>query len=130
MPSGPDKDFFEGLYQSMRGRAAGMAERFKPGYGSKELDGDDLETLWNRRAMSIEQEWALHRELNQDGTPAYTREQIGLQVFPDREKLAKSGGRVEPREFISWTNAMARRMEKKRAERAQVSAAPLIEEGY
>lgn len=118
MPSGPDDAFLEGMYQTMRKRAESMAPHFRPGYGAKELDGDELETVWNRRALTLEQEWELHRAVAEDGvTPRYTREQIGLLVFPDREKLAKSGGRVEPKEWISWVNSTAKRMAARRAAR-------------
>lgn len=120
MPTGPDRDFLEGMYQQMRGRASEMAPRFKPGYGATELDGDELEAVWDKRAMSLEQEWELHRAVNEDGTPKLTREQIGLMVFPERERLAKSGGRVEPREMIAWVNQTARRMEQRRAQRAML----------
>jgi len=118
-------EFLEGLYQTIRKQASGMAPKFSPGYDSAELDGDELETVWNRRAMPIEQEWALHRAVKEDGTPLYSRRQIGLMVFPDREKLAKSGGRVEPHEWISWTNQTARRMAQRRAERAALMPEPL-----
>lgn len=121
--TGPSPEFLKGLYEALRGRAAGLAPHFQPGYDSAELDGADVETLWHRRSMPLEAEWALHRARNPDGTPTYTREQIGLMVFKDREKLAKSGGRVEPKEWIAWTNSTARRMEKKRAAR-ETSEAP------
>lgn len=125
MPTGPDQAFLDGLYQTIRKRAAGMAPHFQPGYDATELDGDDLEAVWNERAMPLEAEWELHRALGPDGvTPLYTREQIGLMVFPKRERLAKSGGRVEPKEWISWANSTAKRMEKRRAERAMMSPTP------
>lgn len=119
-------EFLEGLYQTIRKRAAGMAPNFSPGYDSKELDGDDLETVWNRRAMPLEDEWELHRAVQEDGvTPLYTKEQIGLLVFPDREKLAKSGGRVEPSEWIRWVNFQAKRMAAKREAQAAMQPAPM-----
>lgn len=121
----PSPEFLEGLYQRMRARAAGMAPRFQPGTDSTELDGDDLETLWNKRAMPVEQEWELHRAVKEDSTPLYSREQIGLMVFPEREKLAKSGGRVEPKEFIRWANRTAQRMRARRDARAAMSPMPV-----
>lgn len=129
----PGPAFLEGMYQAIRSRAAGMAPRFQPGYDATELDGDDLEVVWNERAMPLEQEWELHRAMKPDGTPLYTREQIGLMVFHKREKLAKSGGRVEPKEWISWTNQTAKRMAAKREARAAAQAAlapPTMEGGY
>lgn len=124
MPQGPDDAFLEGLYQTIRKRAAGMAVHLQPGYGAKELDGDELETVWNRRAMPLEAEWELHRAKKEDGTPLYTRRQIGLMVFPDREKLAKSGGRVEPKEVTKWVNSVARRMAAKREQQAAMRPIP------
>ena len=126
-PKMPSDDFLAGLYETMRGRAAGLAPHFQPGYGATELDGDDLETVWNRRAMPIEKEWELWRQGRTPETahlPMLSPEHIGLLVFPDREKLAKSGGRVEPHEFISWTNAMAKRMAAKRDAQAAMNLAP------
>ena len=122
-------EFLEGMYQAMRKRAESMAPHFKPGYDAKELDGDDLDTVWNRRAMSLEQEWELHRAVNEDGSPKFTRRQIGLMVFPDREKLAKSGGRVEPAEVISWVNSTAKRMAARREVRVAEQSTMMPMEG-
>lgn len=126
MPSGPDKTFLEGLYQAMRARAATMAPHFQPGYGAQELDGDDLETLWNHRSLTLEQEWELWRARNPDGTPMYTPELIGSMVFKDREGLIRSGGRVEPKEWIGWANSTAKRMQARReAKQVALEAAPM-----
>ena len=117
MPSEPTPKFIEGLYEAMRKRAADLAPHFSPGYGTAELDSEDLETLWDRRAMPLEKEWELHRAMKTDGTPLYTPAQIGQLVFPERAKLAASGGRVEPKEQIKWVNRTAQRMAEKRAQR-------------
>jgi hypothetical protein len=123
MPSGPDEGFLEGLYQAMRSRAQGMAPMFQPGADSTELTPDDKFTLWERRAIPLEQEWELWRAKNPDGTPMYTREQIGLMVFRDREKLSKSGGHLEPKEWIAEANHLAREASKRRAA-AQMAMTP------
>lgn len=112
-----DAKFLEGLYQAMRRRAADLAPHFKPGYDAKELTEDELETVWNRRFLTLEEEWALWRERNPDGTPKHTPEMIGRMVFQQREPLAKAGGRIEPKEQIGWVNQTAQRMARKRAER-------------
>lgn len=116
-------DFLEGLYQAMRKRAEGLANHFKPGYDTKELTPDDVETIWNRRHLTIEQEWELWRAVNPDGTPMYTPEMIGSMVFKDREGLIRSGGRVEPKEWTRFANQTAKRMAERRAQRqAQLDA--------
>ena len=128
MPDTPTPKFIEGLYDAIRKRAADLAPKFGPGYGTKALTPDDLEAVWNRRSMPLEQEWNLWRQGRTPETahlPTLTPAQIGLMVFPEREKLAKSGGRVEPSEFISWTNQTAKRMAEKRA--ARQAAAPPME---
>src|SRR5688572_9510132 len=90
--------FVKGLYEAMKKRAADIAPQFAPGYGTKELTPDDAYEIWHRRAMPLEKEWALWGETLPDGSPKYTPEQIGLLVFPDREKYVKSGGRIEPKD--------------------------------
>jgi hypothetical protein len=123
---GPNRDFLKGAYEAMRTRAQGIADQMKPGVGATELDSDDFETVWNRRAMSLEEEWELWRQRQPDGvTPLYSPEQIGTMVFKDREKLIKSGGRVEPKEWISFANTAAKRMRAKREAREAMSPVPL-----
>lgn len=119
--------FLEGLYRAMRRRAETLAAHFQPGYDAKELDGDDFEALWNRRHLTIEQEWELWRARNTDGTPMHTPEMIGSMVFRDREKLIKSGGRVEPKEWISFANTTAKRMAAKRAQQQSALALTPVE---
>jgi hypothetical protein len=117
--------FIEGLYEAMRKRAADLAPNFAPGYGTKEMTPEDVDLVWNRRVMPVEQEWELWRQTKPDGTPMYTPNQIGLLVFPDREKFAKSGGRVEPAEWIPFVNQTAKRMAAKREAQAALSPDPM-----
>lgn len=125
MKTGLRDEFFEGLYQQQRARAAAMAEASDVDSSVKKLTPEEFSTIWNRRAMPLEKEWELFRQRNEDGTPTYTREQIGLMVFPDREKLAKSGGKFEPREFIKNANAIARRESAKREQQQQTIVSPM-----
>jgi hypothetical protein len=111
----PNSDFLEGLWQQARARVGDMAGQFTPDpETTKTLDSGDVETLWNLRAMPLEKEWELHRATKPDGSPMFTPEQIGLMVFPHRERLMKSGGRVEPKEQVRWANQMAKRQQAKR----------------
>lgn len=112
--TGYGKPFFRGLFEQMKGHAMGMAGAADADELEK-LTPDEKLMLWNRRAMPIEKEWELHREVNPDGTPRYTPEDIGLMVFPDRERLAKSGGRIEPKEFAREANRLAKRAAERRA---------------
>lgn len=113
MPVQPDDAFMEGLYQTFMSKAKGMAP-FINSDGAKKLTPDEISLLWNKRAMPIEKEWELHRAVNPDGSPMYSREQIGLMVYPERERLAKSGGNIEPKAFIGQANRIAQREAAKR----------------
>lgn len=115
MPIQPNEAFFAKGYELLKDRARRMAGQVASDEGAKKLSEDEISTLWNERAMPLEQEWELHRARQADGTPTYTPEQIGLLVFPKREQLAKSGGRLEPNEVTAWAN---RRAEKEAAKRA------------
>lgn len=106
--------FMEGLYQQMKQRAKSMAPMLSTDEDARKLNADDVSMLWNRRSMPVEKEWELFRARNPDGTPMFTREQIGLMVFPDREGLAKRGGRIEPKDQISFVNQTAQREAMKR----------------
>jgi len=130
MAGKPTPEFIEGLYEAMKARAASLAPHFTPGYGSKAMNADDEDVVWNRRKIPVEQEWELWRQKKPDGTPMFTPSQIGLMVFPDREKFAKSGGRVEPKDWITFANRTAQRMAAKREaqqQSAEMSAPPMTE---
>lgn len=96
------EQFAAGLWDSMRGHVAALAPHFSPGYGNSELTPEQELAIWNDRQLSIEQEW----ELWDQGLSA---EEIGMRVFPYREQLVKSGGRVEPEQWIAKANALAKR---------------------
>lgn len=124
MPVQPTNEFLEGLYQKLKGRAAGMADLVGPGVDTEKLSDDEISALWNLRAVPIEKEWEMWRQGRTPETahlPTMTREEIGLAVYPNREKLAKSGGRSEPKDFIPWMN---KRAEKEAAKRAAQQPAP------
>lgn len=113
-----DESFLRGAFETLMKRAEGMAPHFAAS-GGKKLSDEEIETAWNTRALSVEQEWELWRQGNTPETahlPKLTPEEIGLKVFPHREKLAKSGGRIEPKQFIGWANSYAERQFKKQTE--------------
>lgn len=103
----PSQQFLDGLWEATKGRAASMAPVFGEGAGGTTLSQAKIDVLWNERHLSPEQE----AELWQQGL---TPEEIGLQVFKNRERLMKSGGRIEPAQWISWCNRQARRMHDQR----------------
>lgn len=111
--------FMRGLWDATKAKAAGMAAYAAPGMGGRELSDEEIAQAWNTRALSVEQEWDLWRQRKPDGSPQYTPEEIGMQVFPHREKLAKSGGRVEPKDWIGWANRRAEHEQKKLDSRQQ-----------
>lgn len=113
-PQSPDERRVKGLYQAALENAKGLATHFQPGYGTKELTPADTDMLWNERALSVEQEHDLWRAVKPDGTPQFTPEEIGLQVFPKRLGLMQGGGRIEPKAQHAWVNTQARRVEKQR----------------
>jgi hypothetical protein len=100
-----------GLWDQMKARAKGMSIVYGPGYDNKPLSREEEKTLFRQRALSVEQEHELWRATNQDGSPMYTPERIGQLVFDQREKLAKSGGRIEPKQWIKYLNDLAAEVE-------------------
>lgn len=104
-----NEPFMRGAMEAAIEKAKGLAPYFGPGYGAKKVQPDEINTAWNTREMSVEQEWDLWRQRKPDGSPMYTPEEIGLKVFPHRERLAKSGGRIQPRDWIAWANQQAER---------------------
>lgn len=120
MKTGLNEQFFEGLYQQMRKTAAGMAGAADADDDLKKLTLDEKLRLWDQRDMPVEKEWELHRAVNEDGSPMYSPRQIGLMVFKNRERIAKSGGNIEPKEFIKEAN----RLEKLAAARRSSLAPP------
>jgi len=126
MPIQPDGPFIKGLYEKLRQRARMMAPQVDTNGQTKDLTPDEISLLWNRRHIPIEQEWELWRQGRTPETadqPQLTREEIGLMVFKDREKLAKMGGRIEPKEFVLWANKQAEKEAAKRAAAAEVAPA-------
>lgn len=104
----------EGLWNRMKDMAGGMAGVYGQGYNTKPLNEHEELMLWNKRALSLDQEWALWRQgrtPETQGQPILTPEEIGLKVFPEREKLAKSGGRVEPKDWHAYIKKMADKSE-------------------
>jgi hypothetical protein len=118
--SNPDDEYMEGLWQRIKAEVGQMAPMLAPDTDARKLNGDDVSMLFNKRHMSLEEEWNLWRAKNPDGTPMFTREMIGLMVFKDREGLAKRGGRLEPKDQIQWVNQQAKR----EAARRQAQAPP------
>lgn len=112
----PGGERAEGLYREALERARGQAPHFQPGYGTKELTPDEIDLLWDQRALSVEQEHELWRAVNEDGTPRYSPEEIGAQVFDQRLRLASGGGRIEPKDQHAWVNKQAKRAEQRRAQ--------------
>jgi len=100
----PQEDFSAGLWDAMKGSVAGVSDHFAPGFGSKELTPAEELSIWNERQLSLEQEWELWRA-------GFTPQEIGLKVFGNRQRLAKSGGRVEPADEIAYANRLALRAE-------------------
>lgn len=124
----PNEEFLEGLYQHLKQRVQGMATQLSPDTEvTKKLNQDEISTLWNTRGMPLDAEWEMWRQLQPDGTPRFTPEQIGLAVFPHREGLAKRGGRIEPREQARWVNSRAQWETAKRE--AEAAGLPPLAQG-
>jgi hypothetical protein len=115
--------FLRGLFETTVEKARGMSAYMAPGLGGKKLSDEDVSLAWNTRALTVEQEWDLWRigrTPETAGQRILTPEEIGMQVFPHRERIAKSGGRVQPKEWFSWVNQRAER-ERKKKEQQQPS---------
>src|SRR5215475_7294483 len=105
----PQEEFSRGLWEAMKGSTAAVADHFAPGFGGKELSPQEELAIWNERHLTLEQEWELWRA-------GFTPEEIGLKVFQNRQRLAKSGGRLEPAQEIAYANAIAKRSEQAKRE--------------
>lgn len=117
MPEPTEAELFtQGLWTSMKERAAGAARVYGPGSNNKELTPDEEATIWNTRTMPLEKEWDLWRQ-------GLTPEEIGLQVFGDREKLVKSGGRLEPKDWARKIESLMPRAKALREAQQQQEAA-------
>lgn len=122
------EQFMRGLFETTVEKARGMAGYMSPGLGGKKLSDADVSLAWNERALTVEQEWDLWRvgrTPETAGQRPFTPEEIGLQVFPKRERIAKSGGRVEPKEWMVWVNQRAEHERKKQEQQAS----PMMAEG-
>lgn len=109
--------FLRGLWDATVNKAQGMSGYMAPGLGGQKMTPDDIDEAWNHRALTVEQEWDLWRQGSTPeriaaGERKLTPEEIGMQVFPHREKLAKSAGRVQPKDWIGWVNQQANRQVK------------------
>jgi hypothetical protein len=125
----PGEERAKGLYQAAVEHAKGLAPHFQPGYGTKELTPDEIDLLFDQRALSVEQEHELWRATKEDGTPMYSPEEIGTKVFPERLKLASGGGRFEPKDQHAWINKQAKRAEQRRAQQqAMTEPDPMMTE--
>lgn len=114
----PTQKFMDNLWEAVKGRAKAMAPVFGEGSGGTALSRDHIDMLWSERHLTPEQEAQLWRqgrtpESIAAGEKPLTPEEIALQVFQNRERLMKSGGRIEPNQWVSWCNATARRMQEK-----------------
>ena len=115
----PTTQFLDGLWEAVKGRAASMAPVFGSGSGGTTLSRDQIDLLWNERHLTPEQEAALWQQ-------GLTPEEIGMQVFKNRERLMKSGGRIEPSQWISWANRQAQRMHDKQQAEQPAPALPTV----
>lgn len=126
--------FMRGLFDATIERAKGLAGYMDPGMGGKRLSDDEIDAAWNTRALTVEQEWNLWRqgrtpESVARGERMLSPEEIGMQVFPHREKLGKSGGRIMPKAYADWVNQRANREEKKRQTQAATSEGSMLDGG-
>ncbi len=109
--------YLSGLWESMKQRSAGLATTVGPGVDTKSLTPLQHDQLWDERFLTIEQEWKLWeqgRTPETAGQPILSPEEIGMRVFANREKLAKTGGRLEPSAWYAYTSRMAARAEARR----------------
>lgn len=131
------KAYGQAMWERLKQDATNASGIFSGQGHSKKLSLDEKLAVWNDRALSVEQEWELWRqgrtpESIARGEKPLSPEEIGLKVFPKREQLYKSGGNVEPKDWIKEANYLAQEAEKRRrTERptiAEVTGAPEVTE--
>ena len=109
--------YLSGLWNQMKQRSAGLATTVGPGIDTKSLTPAEHDRLWDERFLTIEQEhdlWRQGRTPETAGQPILSPEEIGMRVFQNREKLAKTGGRLEPSQWYDYISRMADRAERRR----------------
>lgn len=112
MPDSKSEMLISGLWDRLKEKAKGVGGLAAPGVNMDRLTPDEELAIWNRRAIPIEQEWEMWRA-------GKTPEEIGMAVFPDREKLVKSGGRIEPSQWFAYSMKMAQKAEAARQQGGQ-----------
>ena len=113
-------------YEMAVNRARGTAEHFKPGYGTQELKPDDEMAVWMDTGGK---QWA-PEEIHAMYQAGLTQQQIGLKMYPERERLVKGGGRIEPRQWVAKAQALAKRYEIQQAGTLEAVKPPEMEGGY
>ena len=108
MPEGQDQEIAKMIWADMKKQAQEIAEMRGLAPGNKKLTPDEELALFMREAP----DWSPDKEaiLLAEGK---TREEVGLLKYPERERLAKSGGRIQPKDWIAWANQQAERQFKK-----------------
>lgn len=127
------KAYAAALWERLKADASNASGIFSGQGHAKKLTLDEKLAIWNDRALSVEQEHDLWRQGRTPETahlPILSPEEIGLKVFPKREQLYKSGGNVEPKDWIKEANFLGQEAEKRRrAERptiAEITGAPEV----
>lgn len=126
----PTQQFMDGLWESVKSRAEAMAPVVGSGAGGKTLNSREIDMLWAEKHLSpaqVEDLWRIGRtpESIARGEKPLTVEEISMREHGNRERLMKSGGRIEPAQWIAWANRQAQRAQDQ--QNAQQSPAqPLV----
>lgn len=115
--------FISGLWDRMKERAAGMAAAYGGGMNTKKLTRDEEKLLFRARTDADGKPGISDEEAISHLQAGMSREAVGLLMYPRREKLAKSGGRLEPKDWIDYLNRLADEVEAE--DRAGEAAQPI-----
>lgn len=79
-------------------------------YGRKQLTAAEELAVWRHRAMSPEDEAMAWQQAQMQDVPyEQAAAQIAQQVYPDRHRLMKAGGRITLEEQAAYVKRMAER---------------------
>ena len=94
-------------YEHEKEASKGLADVYGTGYQGKKLTRAEEKLIWMARVDKDGKPGISDEEAQQWLAAGKSREEVGMHMFPQREPLAKSGGRVEPKDWITFANKIS-----------------------
>jgi hypothetical protein len=99
--------FGRDYYEHEKQASKGLAGEYGTGYGGKKLTRAEEKLIFMSRVGKDGKPGISDEEAQQMLAAGKSPEEVGMLMFPQREPLAKSGGRIEPKDVIDWVNKIA-----------------------